>query len=193
LFEPTDEIFVRFYLKLSAGWGWTGRNYHPHLTHLLTTENSKWHGPAASHLTLYMEPVNGKLRLAAQDIQNKDTRHGLTQGPIKGGYNGRFYDSQDVLFQDDKWHSVEAHFKLNSLDMEKDRANSDGVARGWFDGKLVVEHADVIFRSPDFPHMKFNQFLLAPYFGPGLLPHAQKLWIDELAVGTKRIGPLAAE
>ena len=37
---------------------------------------------------------------------------------------------------------------------------------------------------------KFNQFLLAPYFGPGLLPHAQKLWIDELAVGTKRIGPL---
>jgi len=36
--------------------------------------------------------------------------------------------------------------------------------------------------------MKFNQFLLAPYFGPGLLPHAQKLWIDELAVGTKRIG-----
>jgi len=23
-----------------------------------------------------------------------------------------------------------------------------------------------------------------------LLPHAQKLWIDELAVGTRRIGPL---
>ena len=41
--------------------------------------------------------------------------------------------------------------------------------------------------------MKFNQFLMAPYFGPGLLPHAQKLWIDELAVGTKRIGsPVAA-
>ncbi len=47
-------------------------------------------------------------------------------------------------------------------------------------------------RSTDFPKMKFNQFLMAPYFGPGLLPHAQKLWIDELAVGTKRIGPLGA-
>ena len=34
----------------------------------------------------------------------------------------------------------------------------------------------------------FNQFLLTPYFGPGLLPHAQTLWIDELAVGTQRIG-----
>ena len=80
LFEPTDEVSIRFYLKLSKGWGWSGQSFHPHLTHFLTTENSKWHGPAASHLTLYIEPVGGKLRLAAQDIQNKDKPHGLTQG-----------------------------------------------------------------------------------------------------------------
>ena len=59
LFEPTDKVYSRFYLKLSKGWGWTGREYHPHLMHFLTTENSKWHGPAASHLTVYIEPVNG--------------------------------------------------------------------------------------------------------------------------------------
>ncbi len=40
--------------------------------------------------------------------------------------------------------------------------------------------------------MKFNQFLLAPYFGPGLLPHEQTLWIDDLAVGTKRLGAATA-
>ena len=40
-----------------------------------------------------------------------------------------------------------------------------------------------------FPNMKFNQYLLAPYFGSGLLPHGQTLWIDELAVGTDRLGP----
>ena len=190
LFEPTDEIAIRFYLKLSKGWGWSGRNYHPHLTHFMTTENPKWHGPAASHLTLYIEAVGGKLRLAAQDIQNKNAPHGLTQGPLRGGYNGMFYDSKDVLFNDDKWHCVEAYFKLNSLDLAKDRPNRDGIVRGWFDGKLVVEHTDVVLRSTDFPKMKFNQFLMAPYFGPGLLPHAQKLWIDELAVSTERIGPL---
>lgn len=190
LFEPTDAISIRFYLKLSKGWGWSDQNYHPHLTHFLTTENAKWHGPAASHLTLYIEPVGGKLRLAAQDIQNKDMPHGLTQGPLRGGYNGRFYDSQKVLFDDGRWHCVEAYFKLNTLDLKKDRPNPDGIVRGWFDGKLVVEHTDVVLRSTDFPDMKFNQFLMAPYFGPGLLPHAQKLWIDELAVGTQRIGPL---
>ena len=62
-----------------------------------------------SHLTVYIEPQEGKLRLAAQDIENKDTPHGLTQGPLRGGYNGTFYDSKDVLFNDDKWHCVEAH------------------------------------------------------------------------------------
>lgn len=193
LFEPTEEVAIRFYLKLSKGWGWSGQDYHPHLTHFLTTENSKWHGPAASYLTLYIEPVGGRLRLAAQDIQNEKMPHGLTQGPLRGGYNGRFYDSEKILFNDDQWHCVEAYFKLNTLDLKNGRANPDGIVRGWFDGRLVIEHANVILRSTDFPKMKFNQFLMAPYFGPGLLPHPQRLWIDELAVGTKRIGPLSAE
>jgi hypothetical protein len=188
LFEPTEEIHLRFYLKLSRNWGWSGRDYHPHLVNVLTTENGKWHGPAASRLTLYVEPVNGRLRLAAQDIQNKDAPHGLTQGPLRGGYNGKFYDSEDVLFTDDEWHCIEAHFKLNTLDVENDRPNPDGIVRGWFDGKLVVDHTDVVLRSTDFPKMQFNHLLVAPYFGPGLLPHPQQLWIDELAVGVERIG-----
>ncbi|MDP2983846.1 MAG: hypothetical protein Q8O92_11015 [Candidatus Latescibacter sp.] len=183
LFEPTEKIYLRFYLKLSKGWGWTGRSYHPHMMHFLTTENDKFRGPAASHLTVYIEPWNGRLRLAAQDIQNKDMPHGLTQGPLQGGYNGMFYDSKDVLFNDDRWHSVEALFQLNTLDYNADKPNADGIVRGWFDGKLVIDRTDVVLRSTDFPEMKFNQFLLLPYFGPGLLPHEQTLWIDELGVG----------
>lgn len=190
LFAPTEEVSIRFYLKLSRGWGWSGETFHPHLIYFLTNENSQWHGPAASHLTIYVEPVGGRLRLAAQDIQNENTPHGLTQGPLRGGFNGQTYDSQDVLFTDDQWHCVEAYFKLNSLDLPHDRPNRDGIVRGWFDGRLVIDHTDVVLRSTDFPAMKFNHVLLGPYFGPGLLPHAQKLWIDELAVGTQRIGPL---
>ena len=33
----------------------------------------------------------------------------------------------------------------------------------------------------------YDQFLLAPYFGSGLLPHGQTVWVDELVVGTKRL------
>lgn len=187
LFQPTDTVYLRFRIRLSKNWGWSGRPYHPHLVHFMTTENGKFHGPAASHLTVYIEPQNGRLRLAAQDIQNKDAPHGLTQGALRGGFNGKFYDSSDRLFTDDKWHAVEAMFKLNSLNRGADRPNADGIVRGWFDGKQVVNRTDVILRSTDFPKMKFNQFLSTPYFGPGLLPHAQTLWIDELVVATRRI------
>src|SRR5262249_17961361 len=187
LFEPTDTVYVRFFIRLSKGWGWTGRSYHPHLMHFLTTENGKYHGPAASHLTVYIEPQEGRLRLAAQDIQNRDTRHRLTQGPLRRGFNGTSYDSKEQRFADDAWHCVEAMFRLNSLVLGRDRPHADGVVRAWFDGRLVVERTDVVLRSTDFPDMRFNQFLLAPYFGPGLLPHEQTLWIDELAVGTRRL------
>lgn len=192
LFEPSEVVYLRCYLKLSKGWGWTGRSYHPHLRHFMTTENDPYRGPAASHLTVYIEPQNGKLRLAAQDIQNKDQPHGLTQGLLRSGYNGLFYDSKESLFNEDGWHCVEAMFQLNTLDMKADKPNADGIVRGWFDGKLVIDRTDVILRSTDFPKMKFNQYLLTPYFGPGLLPHEQTLWIDELAVGTKRLGPVEA-
>lgn len=187
--DSTDVVYLRFSIKLSPGWSWTGRPYGPHLLHFMTTENGRYHGPAQSHLTVYIEPVNGKLRLATQDIQNKDQPHGLTQGPLKGGYNGQFFDSRDVLFDDGKWHTVEAMFRLNTLDLARDRPNADGEARGWVDGKPVIERTDVVFRSTDFPAMKFNQFLMLPYFHHGV-PHDQALWIDNLAVGTKRLGPL---
>jgi hypothetical protein len=192
LFTPTDTVFLRCYIRLSKGWGWTGRAYHPHLMHFMTTENEKFSGPAASHLTVYIEPWNGKLRLATQDIQNKDQPHGLTQGPLKGGYNGQLFDSREVLFDEDGWHCVEAMYQLNGLDLKTDKPNADGIVRGWFDGKLVIDRTDVILRSTDFPNMKLNQFLLAPYFAPRLLPHEQTLWIDELVVGTNRIGPIEA-
>jgi hypothetical protein len=190
LFPPKPVVYLRYYLKLSPNWGWSGQDYHPHLTHFLTTENDAYHGPASSHLTLYVEPVNGKLRLGATDMQNENASHGLTQGPLRGGYNGKLYDSKTALFTDARWHCVEAMFKLNTVDVKTGTWKPDGELRGWFDGKLVVERTDVVFRTVDFPKMRFNQFLLLPYFGPGLLPHAQTLWIDELAVGTRRIGPL---
>jgi hypothetical protein len=43
-----------------------------------------------------------------------------------------------------------------------DKPNADGIVRGWFDGKLVIDRSDVVLRSTDFPKMKFNQFLLTP-------------------------------
>jgi hypothetical protein len=116
--------------------------------------------------------------------------HGLTQGELRGGYNGKLYDSEKILFDDNEWHCIEAYFKLNSLNMGNDQPNNDGIVRGWFDGEMVVDHTDVILRSTDFPNMEINQFLMAPHFGPGLIDNDQKLWIDEMAVGRSKINCL---
>lgn len=190
-FTPSNSVYIRLYMKLSTGWGWSGQSYHPHMFHFLTNENDMWMGPASTHLTLYVEFNAGKLRLGATDMQNANMPHGLTQGPLVGGYNGKLYDSQSVLLKDDKWHCVEAFFQLNTLDMANDHPNQDAIYRGWFDGVQVINVTNAVMRTTDFPNMKFNQFLMAPYFGPGLLPHAQKMWVDEMTVGTQAPGPPA--
>jgi len=110
------------------------------------------------------------------------TRFPLSEDNDRDGFDLAF-----VFFNDGKWHSVEAMFKLNSLDIARDKPNHDRELRGWVDRKLVIERRNVVFRSTDFPKMKFNQFMMLPYFHDGV-PHDQTLWIDELAVGAKRIG-----
>lgn len=45
-------------------------------------------------------------------------------------------------------------------------------------------------RLCDFLFVLLALIMLTSYFDPGLLPHAQILWIDELAAGTKRVGPV---
>ena len=62
----------------------------------------------------------------------------------------------------------------------------DGVLQYWFDSKLIMDYRDVVFRTGQHPDMKINQFLMAPYFGPGV-PHEQWIWIDDLRIYTDAV------
>src|SRR5262245_49058610 len=42
IFEPTESVYLKYHIRVSKNWGWSGRNYHPHLTHFMTTENGQW-------------------------------------------------------------------------------------------------------------------------------------------------------
>jgi hypothetical protein len=79
------------------------------------------------------------------------------------------------------WHHVEALFELNSIQGGKGR--TDGIAQYWFDGQLVIDNHNVLFRTAAHPAMKFNQFLIAPYIGVGS-PVTQTMWLDNLTIGT---------
>ena len=211
LFKPVEEVTLSFYIKHSADWTWTGVNWHPHEFHFLTNADSAFVGPAFTHLTFYIEVVNGRPRLGIQDGANVDQARvgqnlvGVTEkravaggngdtDRYKGGYykngavywNGKDWDTDSVYFSDEPgpyykgdWHQVKAHFKLNSI--VDGKGINDGVLQYWYDGRLLMDYRDVVFRTGQHPDMKINQFLMAPYFGPGV-PHEQSIWIDDLKI-----------
>lgn len=102
--------------------------------------------------------------------------------------NGKGWRASRVYFSDNPgpyymndWHHAEAYFKLNSISDAKGMA--DGVVEYWYDNQLIIDHRDVVMRTAQYPNMKFNQLLLAPWIGDGS-PVDQTFWIDNLIVAT---------
>ena len=215
LFTPVTNVSLSFHIKHSANWTWTGVNWHPHEFHFITDVDDRYIGPAYTHLTFYVEVVNGIPRVAIQDGRNVDesrigqdlvgiTEHrsvagcnGDSDGHGKGDCyrsgdvhrNGKFWEPGRVYFGDEPgpyykgdWHRVVAKFQLNSV--VDGIGIKDGVLQYWFDGELIMDHHDVVFRTGQHPDMRINQFLMAPYFGPGV-PHEQWIWIDDLRIYTR--------
>ena len=107
-------------------------------------------------------------------------------------YNGKEWRASQVYFGNaagsqfkGDWHHIEAFFKLNSI------VNGLGVADGevkyLYDGKVVIDQSKLVLRTGARPSMKFNQFILAPYIGPGS-PVDQTFWVDNLSVGSAMPG-----
>jgi len=100
-----------------------------------------------------------------------------------------FQDAAGPNYKGD-WHHVEAYFKLNGIVNGKGVA--DGTLQYWLDGNLLLSHNNVLFRTGQFPTMKFNQFVIAPYIGDGS-PVDQTLWIDDLTVAASRTTGTASD
>jgi len=213
-FAPSEGVVVSFWVRYGAGWRGSGKSYHPHEFHVLTTADNDYIGPSATHLTTYIEHAwraGGVPRLAITDALNIDTTQvnkdltrsterravaGCNGGPgtcyrQAGWRNGVTWDARAPAFLPEggagsatRWHRVEVEFRLNSIRDGKGQA--DGVARYWVDGNLVIDQRDVLFRTAAQPDLRFNQFVIAPYIGDGS-PVEQTMWVDDLVVATGRV------
>ena len=65
----------------------------------------------------------------------------------------------------------------------------DGVLRAWVDGRLAFEKTDVRFRRSD--QLKIEQVWMNVYHG-GKSPYDQHLFIDNVVIAKKYIGPMTA-
>jgi hypothetical protein len=81
------------------------------------------------------------------------------------------------------WNHVEAYFQMNSIVGGVGQA--DGVVQYWFNGTLVIDRHDVLFRTGARATLAFAQFLIAPYIGNGS-PIDQTMWVDDLVVATAK-------
>ena len=81
------------------------------------------------------------------------------------------------------WNHVEVYLQLNSV--VGGLGVADGVMQYWFNGTLVIDRHDILFRTGARPTIQFHQFMIAPYIGDGS-PVDQYMWIDDLTVATGR-------
>jgi hypothetical protein len=82
------------------------------------------------------------------------------------------------------WNYVEAYFQMNSI--VNGVSQADGVMQYWFNGQLIIDRHDIVFRTAAHANLMFNKFVISPYIGDGS-PVDQYTWIDNLRVATARI------
>ena len=79
------------------------------------------------------------------------------------------------------WNEVEAYFQMNSI--VNGIGQLDGVVQYWFNGTLIIDKHNVLFRTGAHPTMQFGQFVIGPYMGNGA-PVTERAWYDNLVVMT---------
>lgn len=106
------------------------------------------------------------------------------QGNPPTWWNGKQWKTGTQLFSDTPgpfykgdWHKIEVYFQMNSIVGGIGQAN--GIMRYWFDGQLVKEHTNVMYRTGARPTQKWNQIIIGPFMGNGS-PVTQTVWTDEL-------------
>jgi hypothetical protein len=82
------------------------------------------------------------------------------------------------------WNLVEAYFQLNTI--VGGVGQPDGVMQYWFNGTLIIDRHDIMYRTGARATLQFDKFLIAPYIGDGS-PVDQSMFIDNLVVATARV------
>ncbi len=181
LFDSTETVYLSYWVRYSDNWVGSQASFHPHEFYFLTDADGPFVGPASALLEVVIEQ-NHCVHTSGNDCP------GSVTGMIPFiGANGRRMEAPDVYFTDDlgprykgDWHRVETFLQMNS-----GVGVPDGIARYWYDGELLVDLADVIYRAePEDDGFRFNQLLVGPYMVSSSV--TQMIWIDDIVVATER-------
>jgi hypothetical protein len=180
--EP-EEIHFRYCLKFDGDWSQaTSGGKLPGFSG--TYGRAGWGG----------RPVNGADGWSARGLFN--SRHGgdstavgfyCYHADMRGNYGSNFEFTPRLTHG--RWYSVEMYCKLNTPGANQARGKSDGILRGWIDGKLAFEKTDLRFRDVDA--LKIEDVWVNVYHG-GATPVPKEdihLYLDNMVISRRPIGP----
>jgi hypothetical protein len=183
--EP-EEIYFRYYVRLADDWnqtvqggkmpgisgtygiaGWGGRR---------SNGNNGWSARGSFYYTIPKDnPLGGTTPIGSYCYHaDQET----TYGDVwiwQNGYRG--------FLENNRWYSVEQYVKLNTP------GQKDGVLRAWIDGRPAFEKTDIRYRNVDT--LKIEQVWMNVYHGGTIpSPYDQHLYIDNVVIARKYIGPM---
>ena len=183
--EP-EEMFFRYYLRLGDDWnqtvsggklpgfsgtygkaGWGGRK---------SDGANGWSARGWFTLTIPDDNPLAGLQPIGTYCYHTDQKgtYGYTS-VWQRGYRG--------FLAKNRWYCIEQHVKLNKP------GDKDGAIRAWVDGRLAFEKTDLRYRQVD--RLKIEQVWMNVYHGGTTLsPHDQHVFIDNVVIARKYIGPM---
>ncbi len=190
LFDESETVYLAFWVRYSENWVGSGGGAHPHEFFFLTTvDPNPFQGPSAAVLQILVEQTHCFGGFNNCGVWGPDPN--ITGMFPWIGANGRRMRAPEVYFADDPaafggtrykadWHRIEVFMQMNS-----DVGVPDGIARYWYDGELIIDLSDVLFRAePAQAGALFNHHIAAPWMASS--PITQTMWIDDLVVATER-------
>ena len=176
--EP-EEIYFRYYLRFGSDWDPVRGGKLPGISG--TYGRAGWGG----------RPSNGRNGWSARG-QFKGRKDGKTpigyycyHADMKGRYGSTWIWDNDGLgcLENNRWYCIEQYAKMNTP------GKDNGILRGWVDGKLAFERADV--RMRDVQDLKIECIWINVYHG-GTWSAASDdhLFIDNAAIAKRYIGPM---
>ena len=188
-----EEIFIRYYIKFDTNY----RIVKNHGVNIggrdVNNINAAWVGMAgikdistSGYFFSGLEPAG---LYGDQSIEFDLYSYHLDR---RGGWGEHIRQQRSLSIGVGKWHCIERHMKLNTIDHEKNKANYDGIEEVWIDGQLVMQITNIRYRTT--PNLRITFFSLETYYhslpGDYTENNPIKVNFDNVVIASKYIGPM---
>ncbi|MFK8113417.1 MAG: polysaccharide lyase [Rubripirellula sp.] len=187
--EEPEEIYFRYYLRLADDWNQTVQGGKlPGISG--TYGRAGWGGRRSYGKQGWSARGLFKMTVPAGNPLAGKTPVGFYcyHADMKGSYGTNWVWSKGYrgYLATNRWYAIEQYCRLNTP------GEKNGVLRAWVDGHLAFEKTDVRFRHTD--ELRIEQVWMNLYHGGTTpSPHDQHVFIDNVVIARKYIGPIVLQ